>query len=88
MWVSRMDCTVRRPRVSHRGRFTRLASSPGPPATPVRAQLPQPFDGYYFRILAKQGSGAKGGAGDYIVDGKMTGGFENRSDTSRRSPCP
>ena len=36
---------------------------------------PQPFDGYYFRILTKQGSGAKGGARDYIVDGKMTGGF-------------
>jgi hypothetical protein len=36
---------------------------------------PQPFDGYYFRILTKQGSGAKGGTRDYIVDGKMTGGF-------------
>jgi len=36
---------------------------------------PQPFDGYYFRILTKQGSGAKNGARDYIVDGKMTGGF-------------
>lgn len=36
---------------------------------------PQPFDGYYFRILTKQGSSAKGGAKDYIVDGKMTGGF-------------
>ena len=36
---------------------------------------PQPFDGYYFRILTKQGSGAKGGARDYIVNGKMTGGF-------------
>jgi hypothetical protein len=36
---------------------------------------PQPFDGYYFRILTKQGSNAKGGAKDYIADGKMTGGF-------------
>jgi hypothetical protein len=36
---------------------------------------PQPFDGYYFRILTKQGRAAKGGAGDYIVAGKMTGGF-------------
>jgi hypothetical protein len=36
---------------------------------------PQPFDGYFFRILTKQGSGAKGGARDYIADGKMTGGF-------------
>jgi hypothetical protein len=36
---------------------------------------PQPFDGYYFRILKKQGSSAKGGAKNYIVAGKMTGGF-------------
>jgi hypothetical protein len=36
---------------------------------------PQPFDGYYFRILTKQGSGAKGGARDYMVGGNMTGGF-------------
>jgi hypothetical protein len=36
---------------------------------------PQPFDGYYFRILNRQGDKAKGGAKDYIVNGKMTGGF-------------
>lgn len=36
---------------------------------------PQPFNGYYFRILTKQGDNAKGGAKDYIADGKMTGGF-------------
>jgi hypothetical protein len=36
---------------------------------------PQPFSGYYFRILTKQGDTAKGGAKDYIVDGNMTGGF-------------
>lgn len=36
---------------------------------------PQPFDGYYFRILTKQGGKAKGGAKDYVVDGRMTGGF-------------
>jgi hypothetical protein len=35
---------------------------------------PQPFDGYYFRILTK-GDKAKGGAEDFIVNGKMTGGF-------------
>jgi Protein of unknown function (DUF2950) len=38
-------------------------------------EKPQPFDGYYFRILTKQGDKAKGGAKDYIVNGKMTGGF-------------
>lgn len=36
---------------------------------------PQPFDGYYFRILTRQGDKAKGGAKDYIVNGNMTGGF-------------
>jgi hypothetical protein len=35
----------------------------------------QPFNGYYFRILTKQGDTAKGGAKDYIVNGKMTRGF-------------
>jgi hypothetical protein len=36
---------------------------------------PQPFNGYYFRVLTKQGDKAPGGAKDYIVDGKMTAGF-------------
>lgn len=36
---------------------------------------PQPFNGYYFQILTKQGDKAPGGATDYIVDGKMTKGF-------------
>jgi hypothetical protein len=35
----------------------------------------QPFVGYYFRILTKQGDKAKGGSKDYIVNGNMTGGF-------------
>jgi hypothetical protein len=36
---------------------------------------PQPFNGYYFRILTKQGDKAPGEAKDYLVNGKMTGGF-------------
>ena len=36
---------------------------------------PQPFNGYYFRLLTKQGDKAPGGAMDYIADGKMTRGF-------------
>lgn len=35
----------------------------------------QPFHGYFYRMLTKQGPDAKGGAKDYIVNGKMTGGF-------------
>ena len=35
----------------------------------------QPYHGYFYRILTKQGADAKGGAKDYVVNGKMTGGF-------------
>jgi len=34
-----------------------------------------PFNGYMFRILTRQGPHARGGAKDYIVDGKMSAGF-------------
>jgi Protein of unknown function (DUF2950) len=33
------------------------------------------FHGYYFHMLKAQGDKAPGGAKNYIVDGKMTGGF-------------
>jgi hypothetical protein len=36
---------------------------------------PQPFHGYYFRILTRQGPHAPGGELDYVVNGKMIGGF-------------
>jgi hypothetical protein len=36
---------------------------------------PQPFNGYYYRILTQQGKTAKGGAKDYVTGGKMTSGF-------------
>ena len=42
------------------------ASAAGPPT---------PFRGYYFRILAGQGPSAAGGAKDYRIDGRVTGGF-------------
>jgi len=35
----------------------------------------EPFHGYYFEMLDKQGQDAKGGAKNYVVNGKMTGGF-------------
>jgi hypothetical protein len=34
-----------------------------------------PLHGYYFRILTAQGAAAPGGAKDYIVDGRLSGGF-------------
>ena len=36
---------------------------------------PQPYHGYYYRILTRQGPNAPGGALDYVVNGKMIGGF-------------
>lgn len=39
------------------------------------ASTPQPFHGYLFRILEGQGPAAPGGAFDYVVDGRMIGGF-------------
>src|SRR5271167_4878199 len=38
------------------------------------ANKQQPFHGYFYRILTRQGADAKG-AKDYVVNGKMTGGF-------------
>ena len=34
-----------------------------------------PFHGYYFKILDKQGAAAPGGELEYVVHGKMIGGF-------------
>jgi hypothetical protein len=42
---------------------------------PGRSGAPTPYRGYYFHILTMQGKHAPGGAKQYIVDGKMTGGF-------------
>ncbi len=34
-----------------------------------------PYNGYYFKILTRQGSAAPGGEMNYVVKGKMIGGF-------------
>ncbi|MGO9773251.1 MAG: DUF2950 domain-containing protein [Roseiarcus sp.] len=39
------------------------------------AQGRAPFHGYYYRILTRQGKSAPGGARDYLVNGRLTGGF-------------
>jgi hypothetical protein len=36
---------------------------------------PIPYHGYYFKIITKQGAAAPGGELEYIVRGKMIGGF-------------
>jgi hypothetical protein len=38
-------------------------------------QTPIPYHGYFYRILKRQGGDAPGGAFDYVVKGKMIGGF-------------
>jgi len=42
---------------------------------PDAAGKREPYHGYYFRILKAQGPAAPGGALDYVVKGKMIGGF-------------
>jgi len=41
----------------------------------AKSDQPQPYHGYRFRILKAQGASAKGGALDYVVKGRMIGGF-------------
>lgn len=42
---------------------------------PAEASAPEPYHGYFFRILTEQGAHAPGGAKSYVKDGQMTGGF-------------
>jgi len=41
----------------------------------AEGKKPVPYHGYYFHILKAQGPDAEGGALDYVVKGKMIGGF-------------
>ncbi|HSD97939.1 MAG TPA: DUF2950 domain-containing protein [Sulfuricaulis sp.] len=36
---------------------------------------PRPYHGYYYRMLTAQGKNAHGGAYDYLVNGRLIGGF-------------
>jgi hypothetical protein len=36
---------------------------------------PQPYHGYYYRMLTAQGKDANGGAYNYLVNGRLIGGF-------------
>ncbi|MGC8624907.1 MAG: DUF2950 domain-containing protein [Phycisphaerae bacterium] len=40
-----------------------------------KSQGPHPFNGYYFRILTKQGAAAPGGKYNYVINGNMIAGF-------------
>jgi hypothetical protein len=53
------------------GEFAAQAAAEGyrPGARPI------PYHGYYYKVLTRQGPNAPGGALDYVVRGKMIGGF-------------
>ena len=39
------------------------------------ASSPRPYHGYHYRLLTAQGPHAEGGATDYLVNGRLLGGF-------------
>ncbi|MBV5339263.1 MAG: DUF2950 domain-containing protein [Deltaproteobacteria bacterium] len=41
----------------------------------LRAATPEPYHGYYFKVLTKQGNNAEGGEFEYLVNDKMVLGF-------------
>ena len=41
----------------------------------AKAEEPSPYHGYFYKVLTAQGPNAPGGAIDYIVNGRMIGGF-------------
>jgi hypothetical protein len=43
--------------------------------TKILADEKTPYHGYYFKILTKQGKHAPGGKYDYVINGRMIGGF-------------
>ena len=72
----------------HNGLFWKAADSePQSPIGPLVAAAvaegyakgqggpPTPYRGYYYHILTRQGKGGLGGVKNYIVNGRMTGGF-------------
>jgi hypothetical protein len=77
--------------ISDEGRQNGLfwKASSGEPSSPIGPLLAEaaaqgyvyqqgkaaPFHGYYFRILAKQGTAAKGGKKDYATNGTLVRGF-------------
>jgi hypothetical protein len=55
------------------GPLLAAAANEGYPNSEFRTLAP--YHGYYYKILTSQGADAQGGAYDYLVKGKMIGGF-------------
>ena len=62
--------------ISPLGPWVADAQSEGYFSTPGASDAgPQPFHGYFFKILSRQGARAPGGKYDYIINGNMIVGF-------------
>jgi len=57
------------------GPLVAAAATGGYGSPPDAADAPRPLHGYFFRILEAQGPAAPGGATEYVVGGRMIGGF-------------
>ena len=55
------------------GRFFAAAATEGSGQTTGHPH--EPYHGYHFRVLKRQGPAAPGGELDYVIDGDMTAGF-------------
>jgi hypothetical protein len=61
--------------VSPLGPLIARAQGEGYPENSLGDNAPQPFYGYLFKILKRQGKQAPGGEYDYVINGNMIGGF-------------
>jgi len=61
--------------VSTNGHNDGLDSLVSPSFAAASSASKKPYHGYYFRVLTSQGPDSPGGAFDYVVKGRMIGGF-------------
>jgi hypothetical protein len=61
--------------ISPLGPFAADAAAEGYKKRKSPGDEPQPFHGYFFKILTRQGQHAPGGKYDYVINGNMIGGF-------------
>ena len=73
--ASRTACTGRPKKASHPARWARSSLSATAEGYTANPQGHTPFHGYYFHPLKGQTDKSPGGAKEYMVDGKMSGGF-------------
>jgi hypothetical protein len=69
-WDPELDGTI-----SPLGPFAANAQAEGPGGKPADDAGPQPFHGYFFKILTRQGKNAPAGKYNYIINGHLLAGF-------------